>query len=179
MDKKQIKKTTTTSKRPQRKTTPREPITKNPLDKINFIFTYRKKGIIPTLIRWFSKGKWSHVIVEVNGNHYEAIGGRVMGINGVVAGPSPFSYHRGLYTVGEHKVVEVETKWIKQTEDFLKSQVGANYDILGFLSFGLRWIQGKAAAYYCSELGLKAYEIAVNKKYDQQYTPQELFELVK
>jgi hypothetical protein len=147
---------------------------------ITFTFTYRK-GFIPSLIRWFSKGKWSHVIIGVDGVFYEAIGGRIMGVNGCVMSPKVFSQHQGKYEPIEYETIIIDNEPYQRKEvlKFLDNQVGRRYDYLGFLSFGFRFLQGKANSYYCSELALKAYGIIKGVEYKQQYTPDELYELVK
>jgi hypothetical protein len=145
---------------------------------ISFTFTYRK-GLIPWLIRWFSQGKWSHVIIGVDGYYFEAIGGRLFGVNGCVMAPSKFSYHQGKFKPTDSTTLIIESNGTEpEVAEFLISEVGRQYDYLGFLSFAFRWVSGKSKAYYCSELALKAFGIAQGVDYQQKYTPDELYELV-
>lgn len=136
---------------------------------------------MPSIIRWFTKGKWSHVIIGVDGVFYEAIGGRFFGANGCLMSPNVFSQHQGRYNPVQHETIIINVNPNKRKEllKFLDEQVGKRYDYLGFLSFAFRWVKGKASVFYCSELALKVYGIIKDEEYKQKYTPEEFYELIK
>lgn len=142
---------------------------------------YKRKGILPSLIRYFGGGEFNHVSVEVGMYTYEAIGGKILGANGVLMSPSHLTQHKGRYEPDEVVTVEVELTQGQMFEvaAYLRDQVGKKYGTAEVFGFVFRWIRGRASTFYCSELAIRAFEIALNRKYELRYSPSEVYELVK
>lgn len=148
---------------------------------------YKSKTFIARLIKYFSKGEFSHVAIEINGNTYQALGGRIFGTNGVVMSPYKASYHRGS---NKAEITTVDASFLcedwdilhpvnKELVAYLNERVGLKYDVKGVLSFIFRFVRGKEHSFYCSELAIRSIEIWTGKKYDLKYSPTAIFELVK
>lgn len=144
---------------------------------IKFHF-YKRQGLLPRLIRYFGGGEYNHVSVEVDGNVYEAIGGRLLRQNGVVMSPEKDRLHTGKYKPDHIDTLEVKTSAMPEVRSYLRSKVGSKYDYKDIFSYVFRWIQGNHNAFYCSELALRAYEIAVSKNIKLKYSPSYLYELI-
>lgn len=149
-------------------------------------FYHRKKGLIPKLIQYYT-GYWNHVSIELDGVVYEALGGRLLGTNGVVMSPNKLSYHSGKNAPNEVVTIKIPMG-LRQRIDpeitkttlkfFLEQRVGRKYDLRGVFGFIFRWVRGKESNYYCSELAIEAIEIWKGKKYNLDYSPTAIYELV-
>ena len=55
---------------------------------------YHKKTLLAKLLYWFGDGTKNHVAIEIDGNVWEAIGGR-FGVSGVFKSSHYLTYHKG------------------------------------------------------------------------------------
>lgn len=142
-------------------------------------FYKRNKGIVPKLLRYYGGGEFNHVSIECNGWVYEAIGGKIFATNGVVVSPNKLTQHQGKYAPDKLVTLTIKSPLDNDLEKWLKEQVGRKYAYKDLLGFVFRWVKGKESQYYCSELAVKAYEIATRQTYELKYSPSALYELAK
>ncbi len=140
---------------------------------------YNRKGLTPSLIKYFGGGDFNHVSIEVHGFVYETIGGKLLGADGVVMSPDKLTQHQENYAPDKLVTINIKSEFDHNVEAFLRSKVGKKYGYKEILGFVFRWIRGTDHQYYCSELAVRAYEIATSKKYDLKYSPSALYELAK
>lgn len=144
-------------------------------------FYHRSKGIIPRLIHHFT-GYWDHVGVQADGFFYESLGGRPMGVNGIVIGTNYMSYHRG--KVKADHVVSVELNLSQEQQEkalkFLREQVGNSYDygaIATYIPFVRLVTRGKESARYCSEYMAEMLAYVFDLELNAEYTPTEILDI--
>lgn len=107
------------------------------------LYFYRGKGFWAAMIRWFTRSKYAHVSVEIEGIVYEAVPGKgVIKNYGLKSneGVTPFLFKTGNYI----DVYAVKT--------FCESQLGTPYDYWGVVCFilGIKPRRSKNR-YFCSE----------------------------
>lgn len=114
------------------------------------IYFTKTRGIISLLVRWFTWGKYSHVVIAKGGVAIEA---------------DPF---KGVREIALRKVLEEATAYkhykimgSRLVWAFLQQQVGKGYDWAGIVAHVARWrkIQWRDA-WTCSELIASAFEFA-------------------
>lgn len=113
---------------------------------------YRKSGIISNIIKFFSRGNYSHVAIQVNGVVYES---------------KEFHSVRKLTdwcintaTVDIYEILITEEQE-KELIIFLEKQLGKPYDymmVLGFLFFTTREKRKSRRRWFCSEFVFAALE---------------------
>ena len=146
--------------------------------KIEFNFYYKKNLTLARLIRWATRGKWSHISVTIDGATWEAIGGR---INRVVVSHKIDTYHTRKYAPDE-----IETKYLECTEAekqavkyYLISIEGQRYDVGGVLAYLWPGFKFSDKKHFCSEIGSRVVEILTGKKMsDKLVTPSELYDVI-
>lgn len=109
----------------------------------NFHYGY---GLISTLIRWFSRGRYNHVSIQLGDFTYEAIEGK-----GVI---KTLTKKWNADTVVESVVLTISDKAEQDLFKFLEEQVGKKYDYRGVLSFLWGFTRPKEGAWFCSELAM-------------------------
>ena len=101
-------------------------------------------GIVSTLIRWFSRGRYNHISIELDGVVYEAKEGK--GVIATTKGAWDDS------TVVDS--ISFELSPFAETEIFvfLQEQIGKKYDYRGVLSFLWGFTRPRMGRWFCSEL---------------------------
>lgn len=110
---------------------------------------YKGKSIVSKLIRWFTRGDYSHVAVMFNDGFI------------VEAWHNP-SKVRTISHLGEgHEVGTVVDLYEVHLKDEYAARLecvkslGLKYDFLGVLGFVARWTKGSKSKLFCSELAMK------------------------
>lgn len=160
--------------------------------KIHF---YHKKSFIAKLIQFVTRSKWNHVSIEFdyiphariklfeNNPVFEAIGGRILGVNGILASYDPLAFHSRKKDAVELESIELNV--LREHEHaayfHLVHKVGQPYDYKEFGSHGIRWIKGKENQLVCASLVMEALIKAYPhlKANAQTYSPEDVYKTVK
>jgi uncharacterized protein YycO len=146
---------------------------------VSFHF-YDKSKPLNKAIEKKTFGVWSHVSVTMNGMTYEAIGGRIFGVNGVLVSTGKTIYH-----TGRNKPENIETITIKGTDnksalEYLRSSVGKKYSYRGIISFIFPFLSRRSKNKYCSKLAAEAFEILTGQKLAQkEISVNSMYDIVK
>lgn len=141
---------------------------------------YDKDRLLNKAIEAKTFGRWSHVSVEINGNVYEAIGGRLFGQNGILKSGHKYDYHRGKHKSQVTETIAIDTDNIKEIEDYLRPLIGTAYGYGGIARFILPWLNDKYKGRYCSKLAAEVYTIATGHQLAQkEVSVNALFDIVK
>lgn len=142
---------------------------------MNHVITYNfhvGKGIISTLIRFFSAGSYSHASIRVGDVVYEAQYGK--GVRKVAASLFPTTNVKATldFMADDAQMVSVT--------QFLEDQVGKRYDYLGILSFLWMFVRQKEGKWFCSELAtvslMKLLDVPTGH-YNQRQSPFDFYQL--
>jgi hypothetical protein len=150
---------------------------------ITFVF-YRRDGILPSLIKYFTMGQFSHVGIrfEVNGkvSFIESLGGRFVpwGVNEY---PSVYTNHA--YALKDKSKIEriffqVPTEVAEQILAHTRTRVGSIYGILDFLRHVIRFLP-RGKGYTCSELAQEVYEMMTGHSVRNSISPTQLYNICR
>lgn len=144
------------------------------------IHFYAQDGFISNAIENESGGSYSHVSIELRGNVYEAIGGRLLGINGIVASPDAKSYHQGKH---EAQVITVEMQFpldmVTMTINYLNSRVGEKYGYRQLLTWVIPFYARRDNRVVCSQLVMQALTILTGFYFDtSKHSPSSIYDVV-
>lgn len=142
---------------------------------INFHF-YRGLSFISKIIKWRTRGIYSHVAIEIDNNVYEA-----WEKYGVVKASSTLENHTHKTPID---TIEINTKEIvaQNFKLFLEAQINKKYDWRAIISFiGSKNIQDKNR-WFCSELANMFFVFEQKqqiKTHSELISPQRFFERLK
>ena len=134
----------------------------------------RSNKIGSKFIQAFTSGEWSHCIIEVNGNWYQA-----KMLHGVVCTNKEEEAIKG-QDVWEDRIIECTEEEFFKAEEFLKAQVGKPYDWGGAKMLPFIKSEGwqKDNKWFCSELVYATYIVMgfqpFIEKYAKHISPQHL-----
>lgn len=140
---------------------------------IRFHF-YEGKGIAPAIIKWRTRGIYSHVSIEINEIIYEAKEWR-----GVVKSNSIYTYNDiGTCT----KTIEIDMQYSSFLEfrKFIQSKLGCKYDWGAILNFLGNWNKHNPDKWFCSEYGDTIFQFLPNYIAETELvSPELLYEKLK
>lgn len=143
---------------------------------------YSKSTLIAKAIKNTTRSKWNHVSIEINGNVYEAIGGRLFGSNGILKSSSPYAFHHsaGSFTLETITLNCFSSLEEREIENWCDERVGSKYDTLEALSFKWKWLKGKANLYICSSYTINALAQSLEIiDVTDYYSPEDVYRLAK
>lgn len=136
------------------------------------IISIKGSGILDKLIRFVTRGLYSHTVIRIAHNmYYEAFIGR--------AAMPFYGMRTGLVTAERH--IFMSTEEYARCKAYLERTKGAEYNLLGAICAGLRlsWFHNRDKK-YCSEMVAEALNAAWGKpRLPTNVTPQRLYELLR
>jgi uncharacterized protein YycO len=110
---------------------------------INVTFRYwYVRGTFGKLVGWYTSSEFSHVSTIIDNTEIEAVIGK-----GVIEHIPKKHFH------GETFTFQIEdNEHNRKAIEWLRYQVGKEYDLIGTLKFALPFIEDSAKSYYCSKI---------------------------
>lgn len=130
--------------------------------------SHKSRTLLGKLIRFFSRGKFSHTSINLNGVIYEAhIGTGVRTIQE--------KDWDGKYILSS-TTFKIDVHTHRELKYWLDRQVGKKYDLWGVLSFIWRFAQPQKGKWFCSELAMvtlaKQFHLY---EYNQRQSPTDFY----
>lgn len=119
-----------------------------------YVLLFRGKGLISTLIRWQTRGEYSHAALQIehpDGGIYESWQG---------AGVRRLKNLKSWENVDRYEVRSITSDQIHAVRYFMDQQRGKKYDYVGVLRFVTRRRRGDNEKWFCSELVFEALKSA-------------------
>ena len=130
--------------------------------------SHKGNHLLGKLIRFFSRGKFNHTSINLNGVIYEAH------INCGVRKTKEKDWKDK--TVVSYTTFDIDTQTHRELKYWLDKQVGKKYDLFGVLSFLWIYFKPVRGKFYCSELAIivlaKLFHLPI---YDQKQDPTEFY----
>ncbi len=132
---------------------------------------YEGKSRISKLIKWRTRGKYSHVAVEIGDKVIEAWNGKVRLTTDKMKLHTP---NTPITTI----CLEVSDTLGRGWESFLLDQVGKKYDFWAIMSFIGTGSRQNSKRWFCSELANTFFDYMFCEETKELISPQRLFERV-
>lgn len=130
--------------------------------------SHKGNHLLGKLIRFFSRGKFNHTSINLNGVIYEAH------INCGVRKTEEKDWDNK--TVVAQTTFKIDVHTHRTLKYWLDRQVGKKYDLFGVLSFIWRFFKPQKGKWWCSELAMvvlaKQFSLPV---YDQKQDPTDFY----